>query len=239
MANNCWYQMKVSGKPESIREFIKVIQYEHPIRSLSRVFEAGIDDEESIDAEGYVHITGDCAWSVHTCMMEGQGSYVNDSINEHRKALLELEESKKELGNDLIKKAFFNKKKKELESFPNSSLIRESEILNLTIEVFSEECGLCFSEHLVVDNGKLLVNDCVDYREYYFEEEDENDTEEQKKEKREEIEEFLEKIKEFDPDFTEDKIVYGETMRFGGHGDWNFDEWENAEEDKDLKKEVV
>ncbi len=231
--------MKVAGKPENIREFIEVIQYKHHTRSLSRVFEAGIDDEESINAEGYVYITGDCAWSVHTCMMEGQGAYVNDSIDENRKALLELGELKKDLGNDLIKKAFFNKKKKELESFPDSSLIRESEILNLTIEVFSEECGMCFSEHLVVSNGKIIVNDCENYYEYYFEEEDENDTKDQRKEKREEIKEFLQKIREIDPDFTEDKIIYGETMKFGGYGDWEFDEWENAEEDNDLKKEVV
>lgn len=55
----------------------------------------------------------------------------------------------------------------------STSLREQSELLQLTIEVFSSEPGIGFQEHYLYKNGKELVKDCVDYSETYFENEDE------------------------------------------------------------------
>ena len=44
----------------------------------------------------------------------------------------------------------------------------ESERLNLDIEVYSEECGMCFQEHYVILKGDLVCDECVDWCEYYL-----------------------------------------------------------------------
>lgn len=42
----------------------------------------------------------------------------------------------------------------------------ESKRLNLDIEVYSEECGMCFQEHYVIINGDTVISECVDWQEY-------------------------------------------------------------------------
>lgn len=41
---------------------------------------------------------------------------------------------------------------------------------NLDMEVFSEETGAQFQEHIKVINGNVVCNDCVDYLECYVDE---------------------------------------------------------------------
>lgn len=40
---------------------------------------------------------------------------------------------------------------------------------NLSLEFFSEECGLEFAEHYIIKDGKILVEEEVKYSEYYIE----------------------------------------------------------------------
>lgn len=73
MANNCFYNMKVQGKEENVKEFIKIMQvdkYEGNVH-MFRIFCAYVY-EEGTDENGYyvAKLNGDCAWSVHTCMTE-------------------------------------------------------------------------------------------------------------------------------------------------------------------------
>ena len=79
MPNLCFYSMCVKGKKENIEEFIKVMEagYDYGTmkfdydRHMFRVFEAYYDDIEQIDENVYqVTISGDCAWSVASCMMK-------------------------------------------------------------------------------------------------------------------------------------------------------------------------
>lgn len=46
----------------------------------------------------------------------------------------------------------------------------ETKRLGLFVEVISEESGLSFMEHFIIDNGKILLEDCIDYEEYCMEE---------------------------------------------------------------------
>lgn len=79
------------------------------------------------------------------------------------------------------------------------SLESESERLGLVIEVFSEEIGFEFQEHVLINNGEVLIDDCVDYAEHYV-----GDFET--------IEEYNE---EYETEFTEDMVDDG-YVRLGG-----------------------
>lgn len=149
MPNYCDYSMCVKGTKENVEEFIKVIQADYNYgtmefshdRHFFRVFEANYDEiEEMLDGKYQAIIDGYCAWSVRSCMFDGYASYYNS-----------------------IKKDYPN-------NFRGTTLLTESERLNLDIEVYSEECGCCFQEHYVVVNGDLICDECVEYNEYCIDE---------------------------------------------------------------------
>lgn len=50
-----------------------------------------------------------------------------------------------------------------------SNLILESKNLNIDIEVFSEESGMCFMEHLIIESGVVTTEECEDYEEQFDE----------------------------------------------------------------------
>lgn len=47
-----------------------------------------------------------------------------------------------------------------------------SKELNLKIEIWSEECGCEFQEHYLYKKGKCLIDECVEWREIYYDEND-------------------------------------------------------------------
>ena len=79
MPNYCSYSMCVVGKKENVEEFIKVMQADYDYgamkfsydRHMFRVFKADCDEvEERFDGRFQTIITGYCAWSVSSCMLE-------------------------------------------------------------------------------------------------------------------------------------------------------------------------
>lgn len=145
MPNYCYYSMCVRGTKENVEEFIKVIEADYNYtdmkftykRHFFRVFEADYGEIEQMGDDDYrVTISGDCAWSVATCMLEG--GYYRDI------------------------------KARYPREFRGTTLPKESKRLNLAIEVYSEECGMCFQEHYLFDNGDTIIDECVDYNEYYI-----------------------------------------------------------------------
>lgn len=209
MANICSYCMKVTGEPDKIREFIEVIQrnnYEEG-RHFYRVFSADVMDEGTID-DGWVQINGSCAWSVHSCMMEGNATYSEKEFDKYQKTKQEIEALKNSPDLALKNNYLFEKEKAE-EEFLASSLIRESKLLNLTIEVFSEEYGCCFEEHYVIKNGEVLVDECVEAYEICTED----------------YETVEELNKEHGTNFSEYEFKEEMFLVKGGFGDWRFDEY--------------
>lgn len=202
--------MKVTGEPDKIREFIEVIQRDdyNAGRHFYRIFNADIDDENTIE-EGFVIINGDCAWSVHTCMMEGQGAYSQEEFIEYHKKLQEVEKKINNKTDLALKNNYLCEKQHLEESLKASSLIRESKLLNLTIEVFSEEYGVGFQEHYVIQNGNVIIDECVDAQEYVA---CEFDT----------VEEFNE---EYGLNITKEQFEEDDYIVIGGFGDWEFDEY--------------
>lgn len=84
----------------------------------------------------------------------------------------------------------------------NPSLESETERLGLAIEIYSSEPGCCFQEHVVIDKGNVIVEECVDYEEHWVWEFDT-------------IEEYN---AEYGTNFTED-MVEDEYIKIGGFGD--------------------
>lgn len=83
-----------------------------------------------------------------------------------------------------------------------------SKELDLVIECFSEESGNRFQEHYLYDHGECRIDACVDWNQYYY---DEN-----------EYESFEDFKKDYDlpEDLTEDDLDDGGYCSFGGFPDY-------------------
>lgn len=190
MPNICSYCMQVKGKPENVEEFIKIIQTDYaydkngncynpsdhnkPVeKHFWRVFEANVESDDISYDIRTVEISGDCAWSVKSCMCDGLFTYQYQNPNGH-----------------------------------GTTLQKESERLQLAIEVFSEECGMGFMEHYVVVDGNIIIDDCIDYAEYYT---GDFDT----------VEEMN---VEYGTNFTQEEFEANEYISVGGI-DWEFGNW--------------
>ena len=163
MPNYCSYSMRITGRPEDVDFFVRELNQDYNydngicqdipvgVRHFCRVFEANeytssIFREAVNDKYDVIlkrsHVSGYCAWSVASCMMGGPCSYYND-----------------------LKIRYGNNSKA-------TTLRFESARLNLIIELYSEEPGCCFSEHIMFVNGEGIINDCVDYYERWYDEDD-------------------------------------------------------------------
>lgn len=59
-----------------------------------------------------------------------------------------------------------------LQDFPLRPLQKETERLGLVVEAYSSEPACEFQEHILLDRGTLLIEDCVHYEEYFVEDMD-------------------------------------------------------------------
>lgn len=152
MANDCCFGMMVVGEKENVNEFITMLDYTHPHNiCFARIFDIYECSRKTLkDGRTAVRLDGSCAWSVHSCMMEGYGTYYGDHKNDSDNTL--------------------------------TSLQIEGERLQLDIEIFSEEPGMGFTEHYRVINGQVIVYECENYSEYYYDSYDFPNFEDWKKE---------------------------------------------------------
>lgn len=91
MANNCWYQMRIAGKKESVDQFIAMLSGEAPIR-LGRVFSVNTDEQftpfPGNRGIGYADVSGDCAWSIRESMLPGSNPSVTLATEAKRLGLV-------------------------------------------------------------------------------------------------------------------------------------------------------
>ena len=78
---------------------------------------------------------------------------------------------------------------------------------NTVIEIYSEECGCGFQEHIIIDNGEIKLHECVDYAEHWIDPD--------------EFESIEDYNKKYNTDFTED-MIEDEYVRVGGFANWDF-----------------
>lgn len=134
MANNCFYDMKIVGtSKENVDEFISMLTYDNQERYFARIFSADVYEETEIDGKYTAKVSGDCAWSVYSCMCDGVFTYYDKGRDEHL-----------------------------------TCLAVETERLDLSVEIFSEEPGVGFAEHYLYKNGDCIIEDEVELAEYWW-----------------------------------------------------------------------
>lgn len=143
MANLCSFSMMVKGKKENMEKFTNALLQKGDIW-MGRGATADIDwdwDEDTIVINGW------CKWSIQSALI--------------RNAVSMEKQRTSGIGN-----WYFEDIKDVKEVI---SLWQACEKFNVNMEVFSEESGCCFSEHLKYENGNI-TNDTTDYNEEYNEE---------------------------------------------------------------------
>lgn len=152
MPNICFATLQVTGMKSSIEEFAECLEADYNYRTMEfshkphffRVFE--VDRGEMNFIEGLIYTQTfyiNCAWSIYSCMMEGPFSYYNSIMVDN------IKEGKENFATHLV------------------AISRD---LKLDIEVWSNETGMCFAEHIHIRNGEILDNICYEYTEHYIEE---------------------------------------------------------------------
>ena len=140
MANICNFSMLVKGKHEDIEAFYNAMQQEGKF-CMGRGAEADIHYE---DDEKLAEIDGWCKWSVESSLIDNA-----IDMREHPERWSWGGEEK---SNEM-----------EFITLPEACAK-----WNLVMEVYSEEPGCEFQEHLIIDKGNWIAHDCVDYAEYYI-----------------------------------------------------------------------
>ena len=134
MANNCGFSLKARGSEKDLSRLLSIMNYTDSEYRLYRIFEAVADTYEESNT---IYIYGDCAWSVRSCMLDIEFNYYNSAKKT----------------NSLVD----NKGVKGI------TIDQLAKILNLDIEIWSEEYGCGFQEHYIINhNGEIEVSDCVD-----------------------------------------------------------------------------
>lgn len=99
MPNDCTFEMRAAGTPEAIDEFMaRLLDYDHRPH-FWRVFEAiKLNCVQNPD-DGRAHATiyGYCAWSVHSCMNKGFGTYADEFHDKDPTATTSLRDTSHDL----------------------------------------------------------------------------------------------------------------------------------------------
>lgn len=140
MANICDFNMRVRGKHENIEKF-----YNAMIQNGNVCMGRGAEAEIEYEDDDVANINGWCKWSVLSAMIDNAIS-------------MRTEPNMWYFGPDV-----------DASQFEFITLIEACQKWNLDMEVYSEECGCCFQEHILVLNGELVANECVEWNEYSIE----------------------------------------------------------------------
>lgn len=181
MANICGFSMRVRGKRDDIEKFHNAMQQKGNVY-MGRGSDADIEYEDEDDYSiGWIQ--GWCKWSVQSAMIDNAIS-------------MRTEPNIWYFGDDV------DKSKIEF-----ITLIEACRKYNVDMEVFSEESGCCFQEHIMVINGDVVIDECVEWNEYCL---DDFDTKEEAEE-------------ELEIEITDEEWNEGGFIGRGGFGEWEFE----------------
>lgn len=187
MPNYCNYSMCVVGEKKNIEEFIKVIQADYNYGTM----EFSYDRHMFRVFEAVCDEIEERADDTYQTTINGYCAWSVASC--------------------MLEGGYYNALKGDYpDDFRGTTLDRESEKLNLSIEVYSEESGCCFQEHYIITNGNIDCDECVDWSEIWVED----------YETKEEAEEDLEM------EITDEEWASGLSEGYftrGGFEDWDFE----------------
>lgn len=176
MANLCSFCMRVRGDKENIQLFYDALTQKHKVY-MGRGADADI---EFLDGN-LADIVGNCKWSIYSSLIHRAIDMKQNPDGYYWHGL----------------------NPSELEFI---TLVEACQKYNVTVEVYSEECGIGFQEHYLIESNGDFVKECVDYTEYLL---DEFETKEEAE-------------KEYNEKFTDEEWDE-QIARRGGFIDWTFE----------------
>lgn len=159
MANNCFYDMRVAGKKETVESVIEFVK-NHSYDGCD-VYD---ENEPSAEYEKDVFINGDVKWSVMT-------AWNTDKYYKYPRSEFAISTSKgdKVAGvTDTELQERIMRADEERRKGPSILDFKDG----VSIEIFSEESGMGFAEHFIIKNGEIVVDDTRHFSEIYNEEDD-------------------------------------------------------------------
>lgn len=177
MANACQFEMETIGTRKNINAFLDALAQKGTFAIGRGAVFSGPYITDNCDGRLRVNIEGETAWSIESSLL-----YAAKKMKEQ-----------KNTGKGLYSDEF-------IKSHEFLDLAEASERFDLKLEAFSFEPGMEFSEHMVIDHGRVLENDSVDYQEFWTDDYDS-------------FEEFLE---EFPGEVTEEEFNKTPVLYIGG-----------------------
>lgn len=164
MPNLCYAEVRVKGRKDCVDEFEKVLtaDYDYITNTFShkphlwRIFEVNCLDYIQTGLFVCAKYWIECAWSVSSCMMNGPCTYYNSS---QEQSLHDMTEQRK------LQLLYSNKPPR---INYGTNIVDLSKVLNLEIEIISEECGIGFMEHYKISHGQVILDDCIDMTEHFI-----------------------------------------------------------------------
>jgi hypothetical protein len=184
MPNYCNYSMCVVGAKENVEEFIRVINADYDYGTM----------EFSCDRHMFRVFEATC----DEIEERGDGKF-QTVINGY---------CAWSVSSCMLEGGYYRDCKERYgENFRGTTLRIESQRLNLDIEVYSEESGMCFQEHYIFNNGNLVCDECRDWCEYWL---DDYETKEEAE-------------AELGITITDNEWEEGECFSRGGFKTWDFE----------------
>lgn len=149
MPNICFGYITAIGRKDCLEEFANILNAHYDYNDMTfshkphmfRIFDVYDSEYYKIDGLRYqADFMIECAWSLSSCM-----------FNHHQYSYYQTIK-------DTYKENFFG-----------TTITEVAKKLNLQIEMSSEEGGMGFQEHYIIDNyGNVLENECYNYFEEYI-----------------------------------------------------------------------
>lgn len=148
MANDCLFNLRAVGKKKDVKKLINV-------------FDADFDEKTG---EIPLHLHRIFYFDIENSDMDEFNSYEDDDV----------------INIDFVGSCAWSvyccmfdgefTYQKDDKTGTGTTIDRLSKDLNLDIEIFSEEIGMCFCEHFLIKHGEIIINDCKDFESVYIEE---------------------------------------------------------------------
>lgn len=159
MANNCAFDMRITGKEDAIKEFIAMLSWQGEFEEcgLGRTYSFDADELEETTVPGIYTVTGygDCAWSVLTAMREEYRADAPSLESETERLGLVVEVYSSEPGFCFQEHYIFVKGNCILDDCVE---YEEHWIDSFnSLEEYNKEYGTDFTEDMVNDNGDVCI----------------------------------------------------------------------------------
>lgn len=179
MPNYCTAKIAIKGYKDNVDDFVKMLRADYNYGTMEfshrkhfyRIFEVLDLDEEINGVEKTKIVEIECAWSVYCCMFDGPLSYYSECTMMPQKNIPNYYVPHGGRDRDM-------EKEKEFAAWHiihSTHIMAETKRLGLFVEIISEEPGVGFQEHYVINQSTLVKNEESEFEEYYI---GDNDTKE-------------------------------------------------------------